>query len=89
MIKKFFKYLIGFYKLFVSPALPPVCRFYPTCSDYTSKAIEAHGGARGMILAAKRLLRCHPLTPGGYDPVPPTPQPPNPHGLEQSWTGRD
>jgi putative membrane protein insertion efficiency factor len=71
MIKKLLKCLIGLYKLFLSPVLPPACRFYPSCSDYASRAIDTHGAARGMVLAAKRLMRCHPLMPGGYDPPPP------------------
>ena len=63
-------WLISLYKIAVSPVLPPSCRFYPTCSDYARGAIEHHGTARGVLLAAKRLLRCHPYHPGGYDPVP-------------------
>ncbi|MEK6790961.1 MAG: membrane protein insertion efficiency factor YidD [Deltaproteobacteria bacterium] len=58
------------YKKLISPFLPPSCRFYPTCSDYARGAIEEHGVFRGVMLAASRLLRCHPFHPGGYDPVP-------------------
>jgi hypothetical protein len=58
------------YQRFVSPLLPPACRFYPSCSSYAATAIERHGPARGLTLAARRLLRCHPLNPGGIDPVP-------------------
>jgi putative membrane protein insertion efficiency factor len=73
MMKKLFKSLIGLYKVCLSPVLPPACRFYPTCSDYAQGAIETHGAVKGMILAAKRLFRCHPFAPGGYDPVPTAP----------------
>ncbi|MGI8656341.1 MAG: membrane protein insertion efficiency factor YidD [Pyrinomonadaceae bacterium] len=61
--------LLKLYKAFVSPLLPPSCRFVPTCSDYAREAIERHGAMRGLWLGARRLLRCHPFHPGGYDPV--------------------
>jgi putative membrane protein insertion efficiency factor len=62
--------LLDFYKRFVSPLLPPACRFEPTCSVYAREAIARHGLARGASLALKRLVRCHPLNKGGFDPVP-------------------
>lgn len=56
---------------FLRPALgPPRCRFHPTCSHYALEAVERHGAARGSWLSAKRLAKCHPLHPGGFDPVP-------------------
>ena len=57
------------YKLALSPLLPPSCRFTPTCSEYAMDAIARYGAARGTLLAARRLLKCHPFNPGGYDPV--------------------
>ncbi len=58
------------YKRFVSPLLPPACRFQPTCSEYAREAILRHGLPQGAWLAVLRLSRCHPFHPGGFDPVP-------------------
>jgi putative membrane protein insertion efficiency factor len=58
------------YQRFISPALPPSCRFTPSCSTYAVEAITRHGVLRGSWLAARRLVRCHPFHPGGVDPVP-------------------
>jgi uncharacterized protein len=58
------------YKRFVSPMLPHACRFVPTCSEYAMEAIERRGALRGSVLAARRLLRCHPFARAGYDPPP-------------------
>jgi len=61
---------VRFYQLAVSPWLPKACRYYPSCSAYAAEAIDKHGFARGSLFAVKRILRCHPLHEGGYDPVP-------------------
>lgn len=58
------------YQLVISPALPPSCRFTPSCSQYALEAITRHGALKGSWLAARRLARCHPFNPGGVDPVP-------------------
>ena len=63
--------LIRFYQRQISPWFPRRCRFSPTCSQYALEAIQVHGAAKGVFLALKRILRCNPLFPGGYDPVPP------------------
>ena len=63
--------LVRAYQLFISPLLGPRCRFHPTCSHYTIEAVQTHGAIKGSWLALRRIVRCHPLHPGGYDPVPP------------------
>jgi putative membrane protein insertion efficiency factor len=62
--------LLRFYKAFLSPFFGGACKYYPSCSTYTYQAVERHGARRGLELALKRLLRCRPFTPGGFDPVP-------------------
>ncbi|MEO7366351.1 MAG: membrane protein insertion efficiency factor YidD [Gemmatimonadaceae bacterium] len=58
------------YQLWISPLFPASCRYYPTCSSYAIEAIEKHGAAAGSWLAIRRIARCHPFRPGGFDPVP-------------------
>jgi putative membrane protein insertion efficiency factor len=65
--------LMGFirgYQLLISPVLPASCRFHPSCSEYARQAVSKHGAGKGSWLGLRRLLRCHPFHPGGYDPVP-------------------
>lgn len=67
------KFLLRVYRYALSPLLGSNCRFYPSCSHYAEEALEQHGLLRGLSLAARRLLRCHPWHAGGYDPVPNSP----------------
>jgi putative membrane protein insertion efficiency factor len=62
---------VRFYRKFISPALPPTCRFHPSCSAYAVEALTVHGALRGTWLTLRRLGRCGPWHPGGLDPVPP------------------
>lgn len=69
-LRKCARGLIVGYQRLISPVLPPVCRFYPSCSTYTEQAIAKHGLRAGLWLGIKRISRCHPGCKGGYDPVP-------------------
>lgn len=70
MLKKAFILLIRFYQIVISPLKPPTCRFHPTCSQYGLEAIQRFGAIKGGWLTVKRILKCHPFHPGGFDPVP-------------------
>jgi hypothetical protein len=70
MIRSIFLGLIRAYQILISPLFPQTCRFSPSCSRYAYDAIRAHGIFTGICLGLKRILRCHPFNPGGYDPVP-------------------
>ncbi|MEK4840371.1 membrane protein insertion efficiency factor YidD [Bacillus sp. FSL L8-0152] len=69
-MKQIFIGIIRFYQKFISPMTPPTCRFYPTCSHYGLEAFQKHGALKGFWLTCKRILKCHPFHPGGFDPVP-------------------
>ena len=69
-MRRLFVDLLRGYKRFLSPLLPPMCRFEPTCSVYMMQAIEKYGALRGLWLGIRRLSRCHVFNPGGWDPVP-------------------
>jgi len=69
MMAKLIVLLIRGYQIFISPLFPPSCRFYPTCSQYSMEAISKYGLIKGGWLSLKRLSRCHPFNPGGYDPL--------------------
>jgi len=69
-MKNFIVFLINLYQKYVGPIKGKTCRFYPTCSEYTKEAIIKYGVIKGGFLGIKRILRCHPFNPGGYDPVP-------------------
>jgi len=69
MIQKLILGFIIFYQRFISPLTAPACRFYPSCSEYALQAIKRYGPWRGLWLSLRRILKCHPFHPGGYDPV--------------------
>ena len=70
MVARLFMLLIRFYQRAISPLLGPKCRFHPTCSHYGYECLRLHGALKGSYLTARRILRCHPFHPGGYDPPP-------------------
>ena len=73
-VSNFFKWIlikiVRGYQIFISPLLPKACRFYPTCSEYFIQAVGKYGPIKGTWMGIKRICRCHPGNPGGYDPVP-------------------
>ncbi|MGD6858174.1 membrane protein insertion efficiency factor YidD [Bacillus infantis] len=70
MLQKMMIGLIRFYQIAISPLKPPSCRFYPTCSHYGLEAVKRFGPFKGGWLAVRRITKCHPFNPGGFDPVP-------------------
>ena len=68
-MKRLFLYAIRGYRRFISPLLPPTCRFHPTCSHYAQQAFEKYGTLKGIWLTVRRLVKCHPYHPGGFDPL--------------------
>ena len=70
IIKNIILKILRFYQIFISTFTRPSCRFYPTCSEYAYQAFENYGVFRGSFLTIKRILKCHPFHPGGYDPLP-------------------
>ncbi|CAG7838956.1 MULTISPECIES: membrane protein insertion efficiency factor YidD [Clostridium] len=69
MLKIILIHIIKFYRKYISPLKKPCCRFYPTCSQYALQAIEKYGALKGGAMSIKRIFKCHPFHPGGYDPV--------------------
>ncbi len=78
-------WVLRLYKRWISPSLPPSCRYLPTCSEYAMEAMERYGLLRGGAMAAWRVLRCHPFVKGGYDPVVKNPAP---HREDEGWGTR-
>lgn len=70
MLKKLLIIMFRFYQMVISPLKPPTCRFYPTCSHYGLEAVQRFGALKGGWLTVKRIVKCHPFHPGGFDPVP-------------------
>jgi len=69
-VKRVLLAALRFYKAQISPALPPACRYTPTCSEYAIEAVDRHGAWRGTVMAIRRVISCNPFARGGYDPVP-------------------
>jgi putative membrane protein insertion efficiency factor len=70
-VSSFLTLLVRLYRYTLGTVLPNSCRYHPSCSSYAIEALQTHGAARGSLLALRRLLRCHPFSAGGFDPVPP------------------
>ena len=69
-IVRFFLWTIRIYQKFISPLFAPSCRFYPSCSEYMYQSLEKYGTIKGLLLGVKRIIKCHPGHPGGFDPIP-------------------
>ncbi|MDQ2069755.1 membrane protein insertion efficiency factor YidD [Natronospira bacteriovora] len=69
-MRAFFIFLIKCYRVLISPLFGQCCRFHPSCSEYAMEAVQTHGALRGCCLSVRRILRCHPFSEGGFDPVP-------------------
>jgi hypothetical protein len=69
IVGKMFIFIIRCYQFVISPLFPQSCRFSPSCSEYSVTAIKRYGPIKGTVLSLKRIIRCHPFNPGGYDPV--------------------
>ncbi|GAA0306308.1 membrane protein insertion efficiency factor YidD [Psychrosphaera haliotis] len=69
-LRTILKKIVRGYQILISPWFPAKCRFYPSCSEYTIEALDTHGSAKGSWLSVKRILKCHPFSDGGFDPVP-------------------
>jgi uncharacterized protein len=69
-MKRVFLLFIKLYRLLLRPLLPPACRFYPSCSDYAFESVSRFGAFKGVLMAMRRVLKCHPFNEGGFDPVP-------------------
>jgi putative membrane protein insertion efficiency factor len=72
MVARAVDIVIQGYQMLLRPLLPPACRFAPSCSEYARQVVRTHGGGRGLWLSVRRICRCHPFHPGGYDPPPTT-----------------
>jgi len=70
LLRLLLRLMVRGYRWFIRPVLPAACRFHPSCSEYAEEALARHGLCRGSLLAARRVCRCGPWHPGGYDPVP-------------------
>jgi putative membrane protein insertion efficiency factor len=74
-VRALLELLVRIYQAVARPLMPPMCRFHPSCSDYALTALQVHGAGKGSWLAVRRVCRCHPWNPGGFDPVPEKPEP--------------
>lgn len=82
-MKTFFIYTIGLYRRYISPLLPPTCRFTPTCSEYAAEAFSRKSTMTAIRMTLVRLAKCHPFHPGGYDPVDPVGKPGSEAGIDR------